>query len=276
MIGQIILDQIDFYKLLDVKVYTVEEYKSLGKEPEILFWVGCAGSFDSRAQKITWALVKILHNAGIEFAVLGNDESCTGDPARRSGNEFVFQMSALQNIETLNMYNVNKIVTTCPHCFNTLKNEYPELGGNYDVVHHTQLIQQLINEKRISIEKGVFKGKKIVYHDSCYLGRINGIYEAPREILEELDGQLLEARRNASNGLCCGAGGAQMFKEEEPGNKKLNVERVEELLESNPDIIAVNCPYCTLMMDDGLKNKEKDEDVMVYDISELIVQANNW
>lgn len=241
-----------------------------------MFWVGCAGSFDSRAQKITHALVKILHHAGIEFAVLGNDESCTGDPARRSGNEFIFQMMALQNIETLKMHNVKKMVTSCPHCFNTLKNEYPALGGEYEVIHHTQLIQQLIEEKRISIEGGAFEGKRIVYHDSCYLGRINGVYEAPRQILNELDAEMTEVKRNRSNGLCCGAGGAQMFKEEETGNKKVNVERVEELLETNPDIIAVNCPFCTLMMDDGLKNKEKDESVMVYDISELIVQANKW
>jgi Fe-S oxidoreductase len=259
-----------------VKVYTVEEYKSQGKEPEIVFWVGCAGSFDSRAQKITHALVKILHHAGIEFAVLGNDESCTGDPARRSGNEFIFQMMALQNIETLKMHNVKKMVTSCPHCFNTLKNEYPALGGEYEVIHHTQLIQQLIEEKRISIEGGAFAGKRIVYHDSCYLGRINGVYEAPRQILNELDAEMTEVKRNRSNGLCCGAGGAQMFKEEERGNKKVNVQRVEELLKTNPDIIAVNCPFCTLMMDDGLKNKEKDESVMVYDISELIVQANKW
>lgn len=259
-----------------MKVYTVEEYKSQGKEPEIVFWVGCAGSFDSRAQKITHALVKILHHAGIEFAVLGNDESCTGDPARRSGNEFIFQMMALQNIETLKMHNVKKMVTSCPHCFNTLKNEYPALGGEYEVIHHTQLIQQLIEEKRISIEGGAFAGKRIVYHDSCYLGRINGVYEAPRQILNELDAEMTEVKRNRSNGLCCGAGGAQMFKEEERGNKKVNVQRVEELLKTNPDIIAVNCPFCTLMMDDGLKNKEKDESVMVYDISELIVQANKW
>ncbi len=260
-----------------MKIYTIEEFKSSqGKDPEIVFWVGCAGSFDSRAQKITLALAKILHHAKIGFAVLGNDETCTGDPARRSGNEFVFQLLALQNIETFKMHNIKKMVTACPHCFNTLKNEYPALGGNYDIVHHTQLIQSLIQEKRISIEGGAFNGKKIAYHDSCYLGRMNGVYEAPRNILNQLDAEISEPRRNRNNGLCCGAGGAQMFKEEEPGDKKVNVERVEELLESSPDIIAVNCPFCTLMMDDGLKNKEQDENVKVYDISELIIQANNW
>ena len=260
----------------NVKVYTLEELKNDNKNPEIVFWVGCAGSFDPRAQKITKALVKILNKAGINFAVLGNEESCTGDPARRSGNEFIFQMMALQNIETLNMYKVEKIVTACPHCFNTIKNEYPALGGNYEVLHHTQLIQQLIDEKKITIEKGAFEGQKIAYHDSCYLGRINGIYEAPRNVLSELDGNFIEAKRSRENGFCCGAGGAQVFKEEEQGSKKVNHERVEELLESGPQIIAANCPYCILMMNDGLKAKEKEEEVMIYDISELIVQANNW
>ena len=259
-----------------MKIYTLEEFAGREENPEILFWVGCAGSFDPRAQKITHALVKILNKADINFAVLGNEESCTGDPARRSGNEFIFQMLALQNIETMNMYNVKKIVTACPHCFNTIKNEYPALGGEYEVIHHTQLIQQLIDEKKITIEGGAFEGKKIVYHDSCYLGRVNGIYEAPREVLNELDSSYAEARRNKSKGFCCGAGGAQVFKEEEEGQKAVNVERVEELLESNPDIIAANCPYCILMMNDGIKNKGKEEDVMIYDISELIIQANDW
>ncbi len=247
-------------------------------EPEILFWVGCAGSFDPRAQKITQALCKILHHADIKYAVLGNEESCTGDPARRSGNEFIFQMMALQNIEVLNMYKVNKIVTTCPHCFNTLKNEYPELGGNYDVVHHSQLIQELINEGKITVEGGLFSGKKIVYHDSCYLGRVNNVYEAPREILNQLDANIKEVKRSREKGFCCGAGGAQVFKEEENSatDSTVNVERVSELLETQPDIIAANCPFCILMMNDGVKAKGKEEDVMIYDISELIVQANNW
>jgi len=259
-----------------LKVYTLEEYAGREENPEIVFWVGCAGSFDPRAQKITHALVKILDKAGINFAVLGNEESCTGDPARRAGNEFIFQMMANQNIETLNMYNVKKIVTACPHCFNTIKNEYPALGGNYEVLHHTHLIQQLIDEKKITIEGGSFKGKTIAYHDSCYLGRVNGEYEAPRAILESLDASIKEAKRNRQKGFCCGAGGAQVFKEEEKGASKMNHERVGELLETKPDIIAANCPFCILMMNDGLKAKEKEEDVMVYDISELIVEANNW
>lgn len=261
-----------------MKIYTLAEQAASGNTPEILFWVGCAGSFDPRAQKITEALVKILHNAGIDYAVLGNEESCTGDPARRAGNEFIFQMMALQNIETLNMYKVNKIVTACPHCFNTLKNEYPELGGNYEVVHHTQLIQELIADGKISIEGGSFKGKTIAYHDSCYLGRVNNIYEAPRDILNQLDSNLQEVKRNRQKGFCCGAGGAQVFKEEENSNtdEKVNHSRVNELLETKPDVIAANCPYCILMLNDGIKSKGKEEEVMIYDISELIVQANDW
>lgn len=261
-----------------IKVYTLAEYATMDTDPEILFWVGCAGSFDPRAQKITQALVKILYHAGIKYAVLGNEESCTGDPARRSGNEFVFQMTALQNIEIMKMYDVKKIVTACPHCFNTIKNEYPALGGEYEVIHHTQLIQQLIEEGKVTIEGGAFKGKKIAYHDSCYLGRVNDIYEAPRNILNKLDATLQEARRSKKNGFCCGAGGAQVFKEEEQSSTdtKVNQERVNELLESDPDIIAANCPYCILMMNDGVKAKEKEDSVMIYDLSELIVEANNW
>ncbi|MBT8188932.1 MAG: (Fe-S)-binding protein [Bacteroidia bacterium] len=258
-----------------MKVYTLEDY-ALPEKPEIIFWVGCAGSFDPRAQKITQALVKILNHTAVKYAVLGNDESCTGDPARRAGNEFLFQMSALQNIETLKMTEVKKIVTACPHCFNTLKNEYPALGGNFEVIHHTELIQQLIDEKKLTIEGGTFKGKSIAYHDSCYLGRVNDIYEAPRQILNALDGELVEMKRNRSKGFCCGAGGAQAFKEEEEGTGNVNLERVEELLESEAGIIAANCPYCIMMINDGLKIKEKDEKVKAYDISELIVQANKW
>lgn len=253
------------------------ELAAEGKSPEILFWVGCAGSFDARAQKVTVAFVKILHAAGIDFAILGNEESCTGDPARRAGNEFVFQMTALQNVETLNMYNVKKIVTACPHCFNTLKNEYPALGGNYEVVHHTQLLQELINTGRIKLQEGgAFEGKKITYHDSCYLGRVNGVYEAPRSILESLDNQLLEMKRSKTNGLCCGAGGAQMFKEDEPGDKRINLERIEEALNTGSEIVAANCPFCLTMLQDGIKAKDKQEEVMVYDLAELIVNNQKW
>lgn len=242
-----------------------------GKEPEVLFWVGCAGSFDARAQKVTLAFTKILNAAGVDFAILGNEESCTGDPARRAGNEFVFQMTALQNIETLKMYNVKKIVTACPHCFNTLKNEYPALGGNYEVIHHTQYLQGLLDDGKIAIEGGAFKGKKITYHDSCYLGRANGIYEAPRKVLNMLDSELVDMKRCRTTGLCCGAGGAQMFKEDEPGDKRINLERTEEALETGADIVAVNCPFCLTMMQDGVKAKDKQDDVMVLDLAELIV-----
>ena len=247
-----------------------------GKKPEILFWVGCAGSFDARAQRVTKALASILNEVGINFAILGNEESCTGDPARRAGNEFVFQMAALQNIETLKMYGVEKIVTACPHCFNTLKNEYPALGGNYEVIHHTQLLQELIADGKLKVKGGKFKGKKITFHDSCYLGRVNGEYIAPRKVLEELDNDLVELKRCKTKGLCCGAGGAQMFKEDEPGEKRINTERTEEIIESGATIVAANCPFCITMLQDGLKAKEKQDSIMVYDLAELIVQNNEW
>ncbi|MEQ8705405.1 MAG: (Fe-S)-binding protein [Phaeodactylibacter sp.] len=256
----------------DLRIPRMAELAAEGREPEILFWVGCAGSFDSRAQKVTVAFCKILNAVGVDFAILGNEESCTGDPARRAGNEFLFQMQALQNIEVLNMYNVKKMVTACPHCFNTIKNEYPALGGNYEVVHHTQLLQELINEGRIKMkEGGEFKGKRITYHDSCYMGRVNGVYEAPREVLQTLDADLVEMKRCKSNGLCCGAGGAQMWKEDEPGNKRINIERAEEALETGAKVVAANCPFCLTMMGDGIKAKDKQEEVMVYDLAELIL-----
>ena len=250
------------------------EMAAEGREPEILFWVGCAGSFDARAQKVTKAFCQILDAVGMPFAILGNEEMCTGDPARRAGNEFVFQMLALQNVQTLNGYNVKKIVTACPHCFNTLKNEYPALGGNYEVVHHSQLLQELINTGRIKMQEGgTFKGKKITYHDSCYMGRVNGVYEAPRSVLASLDAQLVEMKRCKTNGLCCGAGGAQMFKEDEPGDKRINLERAEEALATGAGVIAANCPFCLTMMQDGVKAKDKQDDVMVYDLAELIVDS---
>ncbi len=258
-------------------VKTMAALMAEGTAPEVLFWVGCAGSFDARAQKITVAFSKILNECGISFAVLGHEESCSGDPARRAGNEFVFQMLALQNIQTLNMYNVKKIVAACPHCFNTLKNEYPALGGTYEVLHHTQYLQELINEGRLKMkEGGVFKGKKITYHDSCYLGRANGVFEAPRALLETLDGDLIELKRSRANGLCCGAGGAQMFKEDEPGEKRINIERTEEILATDATIVAANCPFCITMLQDGMKAKEKQDSVMVYDLAELILQNNAW
>ena len=258
-----------------LRVPTMAEYMAQGKQPEVLFWVGCAGSFDDRAKKITKAFVKILHKANVDFAVLGSEESCTGDPAKRSGNEFLFQMQAMTNIEVMNAYEVKTIVTTCPHCFNTLKNEYPSLGGNYTVVHHTQFLRNLLDQGRITIEGGQFKGKRITFHDPCYLGRANGIYEAPRDLIKKLDAELVEMKSCKSRGLCCGAGGAQMFKEPEPGNKDINIERTEQALETQPQIIAAGCPFCNTMMTDGVKNKEKEAEVKVMDIAELIANAQD-
>ncbi|MDA7558360.1 (Fe-S)-binding protein [Flavobacteriaceae bacterium] len=259
----------------ELKVPTMAEYMSQGKLPEVLFWVGCAGSFDDRAKKITKAFVRILNNANVDFAVLGTEESCTGDPAKRSGNEFLFQMQAVSNIEVLNTYDIKKIVTACPHCFNTLKNEYPSLGGHYDVVHHTQFLKSLLDDGRLSIEGGKFKGKRITFHDPCYLGRANKVYEAPRDLIRKLDAQLLEMKSCKSRGLCCGAGGAQMFKEPEKGDKDVNVERTEQALEIKPQIIAAGCPFCNTMMTDGVKAKEKESDVAVMDIAELIANAQD-
>jgi Fe-S oxidoreductase len=246
-----------------------------GKEPEILFWVGCAGSFDDRAKKITRAFVKLLNKAGVSFAVLGTEESCSGDPAKRAGNEFLFQMQAVTNIEVMNGYGVKKVVTACPHCFNTLKNEYPGLGGNYEVVHHTQFLKQLVSEGRIGLQGGTYKGKRITYHDPCYLGRANDVYEAPRELIKKLDAELVEMKNCRQKGLCCGAGGAQMFKEAEKGDKEVNIERTEQAMETQPDIIAAACPFCNTMMTDGVKNKEKEATVAVMDIAELLASAED-
>jgi heterodisulfide reductase subunit D len=258
----------------NVTVPIMSDLLAKGESPEILFWVGCSGSFDDRAKKITRAIVKILNHVGKSFAVLGTEEACTGDPAKRAGNEFLFQMQAINNITVLNGYSIKKIVTGCPHCFNTIKNEYPELGGNYEVIHHTELVQQLINEGKLKVEGGDFKGKKITYHDPCYLGRANDVYEAPREVIQKLDVELAEMKRSKAKGLCCGAGGAQMFKEAEKGNKEVNIERTEEALALNPDVIAVGCPYCMTMMTDGVKNANKESQVKVLDVAELVVAAN--
>jgi Fe-S oxidoreductase len=258
----------------ELKVRTMAECLANGEVPEVLFWVGCAGSFDDRAKKITKAVAKILNHCNVSFAILGTEESCTGDPAKRAGNEFLFQMMAMQNIAVLNGYEVKKIVTACPHCFNALKNEYPQLGGTYEVVHHTQLINDLIKEGRIAIKDGeAFKGKRITFHDPCYLGRGNNVYEAPREVLQKLDTELVELKRCRANGLCCGAGGAQMFKEAEKGNKEVNIERTEDVLESKATIVATGCPFCNTMMTDGVKHFEKENEIQVKDIAELIAQA---
>lgn len=259
----------------NVLVPTMAEMMAQGKQPDVLFWVGCAGSFDDRAKKITKAFVKILNSSNVSFAVLGTEESCTGDPAKRAGNEFLFQMQAMTNIEVMNAYEVKRIVTACPHCFNTLKNEYPELGGNYEVLHHTEFIKSLLNEGKLTIEGGQFKGKRITFHDPCYLGRANDIYEAPRDLIQKLDAELVEMKRSRANGLCCGAGGAQMFKEPEKGNKDINIERTEDALATQPEIIAAGCPFCNTMLTDGIKHKEKESDVKIYDIAELIANAKD-
>ena len=260
---------------MNIKIPTVAVLAAEGKVPEILFWVGCAGSYDERYKNVTKAFVKILNKVGVDFAVLGPEETCTGDPARRAGNDFLFQMQAMANIQVLNGYGIKTIVTACPHCFNTLKNEYPELGGNYQVVHHSTYLQQLIDEGKV-IQKGAqiaFKGRKITFHDSCYLGRANNIYEAPRKVLEALDAELVEMKRCKTKGLCCGAGGGQMFKDAEKGNKEVNIERTEEALETQADTIAVACPFCMTMMSDGIKNKEKEGSVQVQDLAELIAES---
>ncbi|RZJ34283.1 MAG: (Fe-S)-binding protein [Flavobacterium sp.] len=259
----------------NITVPTMAQMTAEGKQPEVLFWVGCAGSFDDRAKRITKAFVRILNRANISFAVLGTEESCNGDPAKRAGNEFLFQMQAMMNIEVLNGYDVKKIVTACPHCFNTIKNEYPGLGGNYEVVHHTQFLKSLLDDGRLTIEGGQFRGKRITFHDPCYLGRANSVYEAPRELIEKLDAELVEMKRSRANGLCCGAGGAQMFKEPEPGFKDINIERTEEALALEPEIIAAGCPFCNTMLTDGVKGKEKEGSVRVLDIAELIANADD-
>ena len=249
------------------------EMAASNQQPDVLFWIGCAGSFDQRAQKITKAFVTILDKVGINYAILGKEEMCTGDPARRAGNEFLFQMMAYQNIQTLSNYNIKKIVTTCPHCFNIFKNEYPALGGKFEVMHHASFLQQLIDEGKVKLkEGGTYKGKKITYHDSCHLGRANNIYEAPRKVLEALDTELVEMKRCKSNGFCCGAGGAQMFKEEEKGDVRINIDRSNEAIATGATIIASACPYCNTMLTDGVKNAE-NENVAVVDIAELVAAS---
>lgn len=253
---------------------TMAEMMAEGKSVDVLFYVGCAGSFDQRAQKITKAFATILKKIDINFAILGKEEICNGDPARRAGNEFLFQMMAHQNIEMFNRYGIKKIVTTCPHCFNIFKNEYPVLGGNYNVVHHTVFLQQLIDEGKLKMkEKGDFKGKKITYHDSCYLGRGNNIYEAPRKVLEALDVELTEMKKSRSRGFCCGAGGAQVFKEEEKGTERVNNERAIQAIETGAEVVATNCPYCMMMLTDGVKFNKKEEEVKVIDLAELIAES---
>ena len=258
-----------------LKIPTMAEYMAEGKKPEVLFWVGCMGSFDDRAKKVTKAFVKLLHEAKVDFAVLGTEESCTGDPAKRAGNEFLFQMQAVTNIEVLNGYEIKKVVTTCPHCFNTLKNEYPVLGGNYEVMHHTTFLKSLLDEGRLTVQGGKFKGKRITFHDPCYLGRGNGIYEAPRDLLRKLEVELVEMKRCKKDAMCCGAGGGQMFKEPEPGTKDVNVARTGQAMEVNPEVIAAGCPFCNTMMTDGVKAKDQEGKIEVMDVAEMIASASD-
>ncbi|HRI00210.1 MAG TPA: (Fe-S)-binding protein [Saprospiraceae bacterium] len=252
-----------------MQIPILSELVAQGKTADILFWVGCSGNFDARAQKVTRAFCEILNQCKISYAILGNEEKCTGDPARRAGNEFLFQMLALQNIETLNQYQVKKIVCTCPHCFNTLKNEYPDFGGHYELIHYSEFLNHLIKEGKLKVSKS---SEKVSYHDSCYLGRVNQVYEAPREVIQSITNELVEMKRSKSNGLCCGAGGAQMFKEDEPGDKRINVERAEDALSTGARTVLANCPFCITMLQDGIKAKDKQDEVMILDLAEFILQ----
>ncbi|THV58095.1 (Fe-S)-binding protein [Flagellimonas alvinocaridis] len=254
-------------------VKTMQQFMAEGKQPEILFWVGSAGSYDDRAKKITRAFVKLLNKAKVDFAVLGSEESSTGDVAKRAGNEFLFQMQAMMNIQLLNGYEIKRIVTCDPHSFNTLKNEYPGLGGKYEVVHHTQFLKELLDSGRLTIEGEKYKGKRITFHDPCYLGRANSVFEAPRDVLSKTNAELVEMKRHKSRALCCGAGGAQMFKEPEKGDMDINVLRTKDALETQPNIIATGCPYCNTMMTDGIKAHEKEDSVSVMDVAELLANS---
>jgi heterodisulfide reductase subunit D len=253
-----------------IEIPVIAELFAKGEKPEYLFWVGCAGAFDDRYKKVARAFIKILHHLHISYAVLGKEESCTGDPARRAGNEMLYQMQALQNIEVFRRYEINKIITICPHCYNIFKNEYPDLGGTYEVINYVQLLEKYIQEGKLSLSKNELKDVHITYHDPCYLGRANEIYQQPRTILKSLTANFVEMKRSKSFALCCGAGGAQMFKEAEKGNKEIFIERIEDALETGASVIATACPFCMTMLTDGLKYKNKEESVKNYDIAELI------
>lgn len=256
-----------------IEVPVMADLAARGEQAEYLFWVGCAGAFDDRYKKVTRAFAVILNHLKVNYAVLGKEESCTGDPARRAGNEMLFQMQALQLIELFQSYGIKKIITICPHCYNVFKNEYPELGGDYEVISYVDFIANAIDQGSLQPDFDVFAPVKITYHDPCYLGRANNIYESPRRILRSLSGNLVEMERNKQFALCCGAGGGQMFKEAEKGDKEVFIERTEEALKNEPAIIATACPFCMTMMTDGIKYKNKEEVVKNYDIAELIALA---
>ncbi len=255
---------------IKIDVPTMADMTAAGQEPEFLLWVGSAGAFDDRYKKVTRAFVKILSWLDINYAVLGTEESSSGDVVRRAGNEMLFQMQALSNIEILNGYGIKKILTCDPHAYNTFLNEYPELGGKYEVIHHTKFLQDLINSGKLSLSQEFFSGQRLTYHDPCYLGRANGEYSAPRLIINTLASDFKEMKRNRSFALCCGAGGGQMFKEAEAGDKEVFIERTEEAVESGADIIVTACPYCMVMMTDGLKYKNLENSKKTYDIAELV------
>lgn len=255
----------DWAKELGVKIF------SQLPDPKILFWVGCCGSFDARNQKVAISMVKILQASGIQFGILGNEEGCCGDPARRIGNEYLYQTTAQANIEILKRYGVKTIVTLCPHCFHTLKNEYPQLGGDFQVIHHTQFLMELISSERLKLTKPI--NKVITYHDSCYLGRANQIFEAPRRILKSIPGlKLVEMERHRNRSFCCGAGGGRMWMEEHIGTR-INQMRTDQAIEVKAELIGTACPYCLTMLFDGIKEKGKEETMAAYDLSELVDQS---
>ena len=258
-----------------LEIPVMKDLFARGEKPEYLFWVGCAGAYDDRYKKVVRAFVKILSYTGTSYGVLGKEESCTGDPARRSGNEMLYQMQALRNIEIFRSYDIRKIITICPHCFNILKNEYPDLGGKYEVISYIQFLEMMIHEGKFQLEPSVFSDMTVTYHDPCYLGRGNGIYDKPRSVLKKMTNHLVEMERNRSFALCCGAGGGQMFKEAEKGDKEVYLERTEEALRTNPGVIATACPFCMTMLTDGLKYKHKEDEVKNLDIAEMIAQSLN-
>ena len=258
---------------LKVEIPVMADLFARGEKPEFLFWVGCAGAFDDRYKKVVRAFAKILTHLKVSYAVLGKEESCTGDPARRAGNEMLYQMQAMQNIEILTRYGVSKILTTCPHCYNIFKNEYPDLGGSYEVIHYTRFLEQCMENGKLKLDTSILQNICITYHDPCYLGRANNIYREPRTVLKSISTNLVEMDRNKSFALCCGAGGAQMFKEAEKGNKEVFIERTEDALKTGAQIIATACPFCMTMMTDGLKYKNKEDEIKNLDIAELIVQS---